>query len=282
MREKAPPGVNLCRKAALEGAMRNPNPITDSAPAPVEAAAHLPPPPVSLPRPALYLDMDGVLAPLADTPEAVVPHPERTAALRAVADRLQGRVAIISGRTIEEIDRIAEASATSASGVHGLERRRADGSLHRAEAAPEVRDAVTAFENFARTRPGIIVEDKAVSAGLHYRGAPAEADSAMALASDLAKQTGLTLQAGNLVVELKTPGTSKGTALNAFMKEPPFAGAVPVMLGDDLTDEDGFRAAEALGGFGVLVGPPRETAARHGLPDVEAVLAWLNAVEESE
>ena len=53
------------------------------------------------------------------------------------------------------------------------------------------------------------------------------------------------------------------------------------MLGDDLTDEDGFRAAEALGGFGVLVGPPRETAARYGLPDVAAVLAWLNAVEES-
>ncbi|MCS6627792.1 trehalose-phosphatase [Roseibacterium beibuensis] len=262
--------------------MRTSNLITDGAPAPVEAVPHLPPPPVRLPRPALFLDMDGVLAPLADTPDAVVPHPERTAALRAVADRLGHRVAIISGRTIAEIDRIAEASAASASGVHGLERRRADGSLHRAEPAPEVRDAVAAFENFARTRPGIIVEDKAVSAGLHYRGAPAEADAAMALASELAEQTGLTMQAGNLVVELKTPGTSKGTALNAFMKEPPFAGAVPVMLGDDLTDEDGFRAAEALGGFGVLVGPPRETAARHGLPDVDAVLAWLNAVEESE
>jgi len=65
------------------------------------------------------------------------------------------------------------------------------------------------------------------------------------------------------------------------MQEPPFAGAVPVMVGDDLTDEDGFRAAAALGGFGVLVGPPRETAARYGLPDVDAVLAWLNAVEES-
>lgn len=258
------------------------NLITDGAPAPLADASHLPPPPTRLPRPALFLDMDGVLAPLAETPEAVVPHPERTAALRAVADRLDGRVAIISGRTIAEIDRIAEASAASASGVHGLERRRADGSVHRAEAAPEVRDAVTAFEDFARTRPGIIVEDKAVSAGLHYRGAPTEAEAAMALASDLAEQTGLTMQAGNLVVELKTPGTSKGTALHAFMKEPPFAGAVPVMLGDDLTDEDGFRAAEALGGFGVLVGPPRETAARHGLPDVDAVLAWLNAVEESE
>ena len=97
----------------------------------------------------------------------------------------------------------------------------------------------------------------------------------------LADQTGLTLQAGNLVVELKTPGTSKGTALTAFLEEPPFAGAVPVMVGDDLTDEDGFVAAEALWGFGVLVGPPRETAARYGLPDVAAVLAWLNAVEES-
>ena len=105
--------------------MRTSNLITDGAPAPVEAAAHLPPPPTRLPRPALFLDMDGVLAPLAETPDAVVPHPERTAALRAVAERLKGRVAIISGRTIAEIDRIAEASAASASGVHGLERRRA-------------------------------------------------------------------------------------------------------------------------------------------------------------
>jgi len=254
--------------------------IADGAPAPLETATHLPPPPTRLPRPALFLDMDGVLAPLAETPDAVVPHPERTAALRALADRLHGRVAIISGRTIAEIDRIAEAASASASGVHGLERRRADGSLDRIEASPAVRDAVAAFEAFARTRPGVIVEDKAVSAGLHYRGAPAEADAALALARALADRTGLTLQAGNLVVELKTPGTSKGTALNAFMLEPPFAGAVPVMLGDDLTDEDGFRAAEALGGFGVLVGPPRETAARYGLPGVGAVLKWLNAVEE--
>ena len=261
--------------------MRTSHLIPDGAPAPVDAVTHLPPPPDRLPRPAaLFLDMDGVLAPLAETPDAVVPHPERTAALRAVAGRLDGRVAIISGRTIAEIDRIAEASAAAASGVHGLERRRADGSVDRAEAAPEVRDAVNAFEAFASTRPGVIVEDKAVSAGLHYRGAQAEAGAAMALAERLASETGLTLQAGNLVVELKTPGASKGTALTAFMHEAPFAGAVPVMLGDDLTDEDGFIAAEALGGFGVLVGPVRETAARYVLPDVEAVLAWLNAVEE--
>lgn len=261
--------------------MQTSNPIPDGAPAPVAAPPHLSPPPAVLPRLALFLDMDGVLAPLADTPDAVVPDARRTAVLRAVAERLGGRVAIISGRTIAEIDRIAEASTASASGVHGLERRGADGAMHRAEAAPAVREAVAAFEDFARTRPGIIVEDKAVSAGLHYRGAPAEGADALALAGQLADRTGLAMQAGNLVVELKTPGSSKGTALKAFMQEAPFAGAFPVMLGDDLTDEDGFRAASDLGGFGVLVGPPRETAARHGLADVTAVLDWLDAVKET-
>lgn len=255
---------------------------TDAADAAGEAAPQLPPPPTRLHHPALFLDLDGVLATLAETPDAVVPDRRRTAALKSAAKRLRGRVAIVSGRTINEVDRISETAPAPASGVHGLERRRADGSLDRADPAPEVRMAVAAFETFARDRPGMIVEDKGVSAGLHFRGAPAEETAAMALANRLAADTGLTIQPGNLVVELKTPGTDKGTAVKAFMAEKPFVGAVPVMLGDDLTDEYGFRAAEALGGFGVLVGPPRQTAARYGLPDVEAVLNWLDAVEDSE
>ena len=117
-----------------------------------------------------------------------------------------------------------------------------------------------------------------ISSRLHYRGARAFADEASALARRLAEETGLTLQGGDLVVELKTPGTSKGTAVRAFMAEAPFTGALPVMVGDDLTDEDGFEAAEALGGFGVLVGPERRTAARYRLEDVEAVLAWLEGI----
>lgn len=243
-----------------------------------ETSVVLPPPPVRLSRPALFLDMDGVLAPLAATPDAVVPDARRTAVLRRLAERLDGRVAIISGRTIAEIDRIAESAAASASGVHGLERRRSDGSLDHAPADPAVRDAVAAFKRFAEGRAGLIVEDKGVSAGLHFRGAPTEAAAAEALARDLAAATGLALQSGQLVVELKTPGTDKGTALTAFMREAPFAGAIPVMLGDDLTDEHGFQAAAALGGFGVLVGPLRPTAATCGLADVDAVLAWLDAV----
>jgi trehalose 6-phosphate phosphatase len=245
------------------------------------AETRLPAPPSTLPRPALFLDLDGVLAELADTPDAVVPDPRRTQVLTALGPRLGGRVAIISGRTIAEIDRISDASMASASGVHGLERRRADGSLQRADPDAAVRTAVAAFEDFALTRPGVLVEDKTIAAGLHFRGAPEAASDAEVLTRRLADQTGLSMQPGNMVIELKTPGASKGTALKAFMAEAPFAGAMPVMLGDDLTDEDGFKAATELGGFGVLVGPARATAARFGLPDVTAVLNWLESVEES-
>lgn len=241
----------------------------------------LPPPPSRLSRSALFLDLDGVLAPLAPTPEAVVPDPRRTAVLRALLERLDRRVAIVSGRTLAEVDRISEDTMRSASGVHGLERRSDDGTLVVGDAAPEVRAAVAAFHAFAADRPGMIVEDKVVSAGLHFRGAQDQAGAARDLAGRLAEDTGLSLQFGNLVAELKTPGTDKGTALAAFMAEAPFQGAMPVMVGDDLTDEHGFAAATALGGFGVLVGPPRLTAARFGLKDVAAVLDWLDSLTEA-
>ncbi len=141
---------------------------------------------------------------------------------------------------------------------------------------------MAAFRRFAADRPGVIVEDKAISTGLHYRQAPASAADALTLATDLAESTGLTLQPGHMVLELRTPGSDKGGAVTAFMAEAPFLGAVPVMLGDDQTDEAGFRAAEALGGFGVLVGPIRRTAARYSLRDVPEVMDWLEAVAGQE
>jgi len=240
----------------------------------------LPPPPVRADGVALFLDMDGVLAPLAPTPDAVGPVARRTQVLRRLERRLEGRAAIVSGRTLAEIDRIADAALAAASGVHGLERRRRDGSIVRGAPAAGVAVALEAFQAFAARDPGLIVEDKGVSAGLHYRQAPAEAEAAAALARRLRDETGLALQPGHMVLELKTPGATKGSAVEAFMAEPPFQGATPVMLGDDLTDEAGFEAAARLGGYGVLVGPERETAARYRLDDVEAVLTWLEAVAE--
>ncbi|MDO9607760.1 MAG: trehalose-phosphatase [Brevundimonas sp.] len=241
----------------------------------------LPTPPVVADGIALFLDMDGVLAPMAPTPDGVGPVARRTAALKAVEARLAGRVAIVSGRTIAEVDRISDHALTSASGVHGLERRLKDGSISRGAPDAGVAVALAGFQAFAADRPGVIVEDKGVSAGLHYRQAPDQTDAAKALAKRLQAETGLSLQPGHMVLELKTPGADKGTAVTDFMQDAPFKGAVPVMLGDDLTDEHGFEAAAALGGYGVLVGPERETAARYRLDDVDAVLTWLEAVAKA-
>lgn len=215
---------------------------------------------------------------MAPSPDDVVPEARRTAVLKTLDRALDGRMAIVSGRTIAEIDRITDGAAGSASGVHGLEIRRRGGSIERATASPAVAVALEDLRAFAAERPGVIVEDKGVSAGLHYRQAPDAAEAAKALAEHLAARTGLTLQPGHMVLELKTPGADKGRAVTAFMQEDLFRRATPVMVGDDLTDEAGFLAAKALGGYGVLVGPRRETAARYGLKDVPAVLDWLEAI----
>lgn len=255
-----------------------PSLTASSGPEVAESEASLSPPPVPTGAVALFLDLDGVLAPLAPTPDAVAPTPRRTAVVARLVMALEGRAAILSGRTLEEIDRIVERASPAAAGVHGLTRRRADGDRIDVAPAPGVAAAEAELLAFAEGRAGLLVEHKGVSVGLHYRAAPRHEADALAVARDLARRTGLVVQPGLLVVELKTPGADKGTALTAFMGEPSFKGATPIMLGDDLTDEHAFAAARALGGYGVLVGPPRATRARYRLSDPEAVLDWLDRV----
>lgn len=136
--------------------------------------------------------------------------------------------------------------------------------------------ARTALCALAAEDPRLLLEDKGLSVALHYRSAPQLAKHVLATAGHLARQLGLTLQTGKMVAELRTPGADKGDALRAFMSEPPFAGHVPIFIGDDDTDEAAFRAAAALGGHGIRVGRPNgPTAAAWHLADVSAVAIWL-------
>jgi trehalose 6-phosphate phosphatase len=121
------------------------------------------------------------------------------------------------------------------------------------------------------------MEDKGVGLALHYRQAPEAEQAVQAAVAAIAARKDLVRQDGAMVCELRAPGGGKGEALLAFMAEAPFAGRRPVMVGDDLTDEHGFDAAQSAGGHGILVGPRRKTAARYRLEDVEAVIGWLSA-----
>ena len=225
---------------------------------------------------ALFLDLDGTLAALETTPDAVAADPARTHLLKRACAALDGRMAIVSGRSLSEIDRVVEAVSPCAAGQHGLERRGPGGTLSAAEPHPGLAGAVAALRRFAADRPGTLVEAKGLGAALHYRQAPDAAEDALSLARNLAATTGLLIQPGNRVVELRTPGPHKGDAVRAFMAEAPFAGFRPIFVGDDLTDEAAFEAVQSRGGEGILVGPARSTRARGTLAGVTAVLEWLD------
>ncbi len=235
------------------------------------------PKPLRLDQAALFLDLDGTLAPIAARPQDVRPDPRRTSLLERLVRATGGRLAVVSGRTLADIDRILEGRVTPVAAVHGLVLRDPQGRLTSAAAHPGLESALRDFRIFAARDAGMIVEEKGLSVALHFRLAGRHADAARACARTIAEGTGLALQEGDMVEELRTPGPSKGDSVRTFMSLPPFAGAVPIFVGDDATDEDGFAAASDLGGMGVAVGSHRAINARYRLPGVEAALAWLEA-----
>lgn len=245
---------------------------------PTEAMLESPPPPLfRLGNEALFLDFDGTLVELADTPDAIALPLGLKPLLDRLAERLEGRLAIVSGRAIDDLQRHLGPSAAVLSGSHGAELLYADGRRIPVSAPPGLAGAREAVRRFAAGSAGLLVEDKPAGIALHYRLAPEQEGAVGDFVEALAGRSGLAIQRGKMVAELRPHGADKGAALRRLMAEPPFAGARPVFVGDDLTDEHAFEAAAALGGEGVLVGPPRATAARWRLDGVAAVTAWLEA-----
>lgn len=233
-----------------------------------------PPPLTRLTAPALFVDFDGTLVAIAAAPDAIDVPGDLGARLGALSERLDGRLALVSGRAPNDLERHLGALPFARAGSHGAARFAADGAPLGESAAPIPAAASEAMRAFA-AREGLVFEAKSHGGALHYRNAPALADTVTAFAEALARQHGLSVKLGKCVAELVNPGADKGGAVRAFMAGADFAGSLPVFVGDDLTDEDGFAAAADLGGFGVLVGETRPTAARYRLATVAAVHLWL-------
>jgi trehalose 6-phosphate phosphatase len=242
--------------------------------------APLAPPPDQIDQVALFLDFDGTLVDLAETPDSICVSPQLSLLLAQLVQKLSGRIAIVSGRSIRDLERHLSCAGIAVSGSHGLELRLRDGSFVPLAAPRGLDHARDRSMRFAGAIPGLLVEEKPFSIAVHYRQAPEREREVHEFMNRLASATGLTIQQGKMVVELRPPGADKGDALRALMTEPEFAGARPVFVGDDQTDEDAFRAAAELGGGGVLVGAPRETAARWRLGGVSDVSAWLQRLAQ--
>lgn len=236
------------------------------------------PPALAVTRHALFLDLDGTLVEFAAHPEQVVASDELRALLASLAQQMDGAIALITGRTIASADAVLDGALIHVAGIHGLERR-AKGAVERAvddtSSVTTARDEARAM--IANGALNAEVEDKGAALALHYRRAPEFADAVRRAAADLARRHGLSVLEGKMVVELKLGQRTKADAVTDFMRAPPFAGRTPIAVGDDITDEDAFRAVRKLGGQSILVGDERETAAAWRLADTRAVMAWLKA-----
>jgi trehalose 6-phosphate phosphatase len=246
----------------------------------------------SLPRPpsplrawAYFLDFDGTLVELAVTPSTVQVHDAVRRGLRDLWRRSGGAVALVSGRSVASVDALLAPLRLPVAGQHGSELRidLARPPERRAVPAPLTPGERALLQAGARRFPGVLLEDKGAGVALHYRRAPEAAEACHQLALQLAAAApgARSVQPGKMVVELKLAPAHKGEAVRRLMQSAPFAGRRPVFVGDDATDEDGFRAVLALGGLAVRVGEDTpDSAASHALPDSAAVLQWLASVAE--
>lgn len=226
---------------------------------------------------AYFLDVDGTLLDIADTPGAVridTPLLDLIARLRRAS---HGAVALISGRALSDLDLRLGMLRLPMAGQHGLERRDAAGRLWLHAPPPEAKAAIKkAFAPLVERHPGLLVEDKGLTLALHYRRAPALAAYVHRLMARLVADAGgaLEVQKGKRVVEMKPAGIDKGSAIGEYLAEPPFRGRRPVFIGDDANDEHGFAEINRADGLSIKVGPGR-TCARFRLADVAAVRDWL-------
>lgn len=225
----------------------------------------------------MFLDVDGTLLEIADAPGKVWVDDRLPGILDRLQRRLAGAVALISGRRIDELDRLFPLRGMPAAGLHGLERRRSDGVVMRSVTEGLPAASRRSLVGLAAAYPGVLIEDKGAAVAVHYRAAP-EAEAAVrrcvgALMTGLAAN--FEVLDGKMVLEIRRRGGHKGDAVASFMAEPPFRGRLPVFIGDDVTDEDGFEAVNRLGGWSVRVGGVLATHARYRIADVAAVIDSL-------
>jgi trehalose 6-phosphate phosphatase len=250
---------------------------------PADTSTTLPPPPAlseligaqGSREGALFLDFDGTLVEIADHPEQIDIPAGLPAMLAALGERLEGRLAIVSGRSLAALDRFLGPLPVAMAGSHGGEFRPAGSGKVQPLSEPIPSGIVSAMSAFAHDNGGLLVEPKPFSIAVHYRDREDIRPALLETARMLAEPGGLGIKHGKMVVELVMPGSDKGSALSQFMTLAPFAGTRPYFAGDDVTDEDAFRAARRFDGGGILVGAMRDTEALWRIDGVPALRDWF-------
>jgi trehalose 6-phosphate phosphatase len=229
---------------------------------------------------AFFFDFDGTLVELAPTPDGVLVQPRVIDLLTELRSLTNGAVAIVSGRGIDSIDAFLGIADLPIAGLHGAERRDANGDTQRIGFHDErLLRMEQVLAQVVNQHPGMLLEIKGAALALHYRNAPDREPVAREATQRLVADYpgAYVLQPGKMVYEIKPKDVDKGRAMRAFLDEPPFVGRKPVFAGDDLTDEKGFAVVNERGGLSIKVGIG-ETLARARIDSVPALLDWLESI----
>ncbi|WP_437890936.1 trehalose-phosphatase [Phytobacter sp. V91] len=240
-------------------------------------------PPVFSGNFAFFFDLDGTLADIKPQPDQVFVPPDVLERLKRLATLCDGALALISGRSMAELDELASPHHFPLAGVHGAERRDINGETHRVTLP---KDLVQSLEHELNAKmaqlDGTQLEAKGMAFALHYRQVPQHEKAILALGSGIvARYPLLEMQPGKCVIEIKPSGINKGAAIAAFLREPPFFAKTPVFVGDDLTDEHGFDVVNQAQGVSVKVGAG-QTQAQYRLGSVHDVYQWLKRLTDHQ
>lgn len=227
---------------------------------------------------ALFLDVDGTLVDIAELPHLVRVLDTLPPLLDDLRRSLGDALALVSGRSLPDVDRLFAPYRFSVAAVHGAEIRIGD-SVNKIAENPERLDiARQAFRDFTDSHPGTVWEDKQYAVTLHYRKREAAGPEALALAHAVGGELGEEFEVleGKMIAEIRFRSASKATAVTTILADRTFRDRIPVYIGDDRTDEDAFRAVNRRGGLSIVVGGPNETQATHGLGSVPEVHRWID------
>src|ERR1051325_8224457 len=234
---------------------------------------------------ALLLDIDGTLLDFAPTPREVWVPPGLAKTLNRLLERTSGALALVSGRSLNDIDLIFAPSEYPAVGGHGAEMRLSTDSAAGAAPGPRMaRYLKKRLAAIAQRSPGILLEDKGYSLALHYRLAP-HAEKAIYEAVSLIRadlpNAPIEVLPGKCVCEIKHSGFTKASGVRELMTHEPFKGRRPVFIGDDVTDESVFAIMPDLGGQAFSVGRRAHGVAGH-FDEPRDVREWLSHLLDDE
>jgi trehalose 6-phosphate phosphatase len=228
---------------------------------------------------ALFLDVDGTLLEFCNNPDDVYPGVELNLILKSLSSLLKGALALVTGRRVLEIDRIFHPLQLPVGGQHGLEHRDAEGNFKLVKNLKFPENIRSQIQCFGEIYPECAIEDKTLTMAIHYRRAPKLEEKVLKFVNKLIEgEKHFHAISGNMVIEIKPLGVDKGQSIALFMENEPFVDKLPIFIGDDVTDEDGFRYINANNGISIKVGTITSSLARYNLNNVNAVHDWLGSL----